>query len=63
MDSSRRIYRGAVRLLSFVFVAIGVAILATTFARGGGPLAMGTFLGIAFVGVGVLRLWTTGLFR
>jgi len=60
---SRRIYRGAVVLLSIVFVAIGVAILFSTLTHGGGPLAMGTFLGIAFVGVGILRLWSTGLFR
>jgi hypothetical protein len=63
VDSSRSIYRGAVRLLSFVFIALGLAILITTFANGGGPLSLGTLFGIAFVAVGILRLWSTGLFK
>lgn len=63
MDSSRRIYRGAVRLLSLAFIALGLALLVSTIAQGGGPLSLGVFLGIAFVAVGVLRLWTTGFFR
>lgn len=63
MDSSRRIYRGAVRLLSLAFIALGLALLVSTIAQGGGPLSLGIFLGIAFVAVGVLRLWTTGFFR
>jgi hypothetical protein len=52
-----RIYRGSVRALSFVFVALGLAILASTFANGGGPLSLGTLLGLAFLAVGVARLW------
>ncbi|MEX2447113.1 MAG: hypothetical protein WD404_00005 [Solirubrobacterales bacterium] len=63
MGSSRRIYGGAVRTLSLVFVAIGLAILASTIANGGGPLSLGVFLGIAFVAVGALRLYASGLFR
>jgi hypothetical protein len=56
VDSAERIYRGSVRVLSFVFVALGLAILAITLANGGGPLSMGTLLGLLFVGVGVGRL-------
>lgn len=52
-----RAYSGAVRALSVVFVAIGLAMLATTLAAGGGPLSIGTIMGIAFVAVGAGRLW------
>lgn len=57
MDSADRIYRGSVRTLSIVFVALGLAILAITFANGGGPLSMGVLLGILFVAIGIARLW------
>lgn len=57
MDTPERIYRGSVRVLSLVFVALGLAILASTLARGGGPLSIGTLLGIVFLAVGAGRLW------
>ena len=57
MDSAERIYRGSVRALSFVFVGLGIAILALTLANGGGPLSMGVLLGVLFVAIGVARLW------
>ena len=63
MDSADRIYRGSVRILSFVFVALGLAILAITFANGGGPLSMGVLLGVVFVAVGAARLWLAGVFH
>jgi hypothetical protein len=55
-------HQRAVRLFSLVMLALGVAILVTTFANGGGPLSTGTLLGLAFVAVGVARLWLSGLF-
>jgi len=57
VDSAERIYRGSVRALSFVFVGLGIAILALTLANGGGPLSMGVLLGVLFVAIGVARLW------
>jgi len=63
VDPAQRIYRGAVRTLSFAFVAVGLALLAGTVARGGGPISLGIVLGLGFVGVGVARLWLSGLFR
>ena len=57
MDSAERIYRGSVRALSFVFVGLGIAILALTLANGGGPFSMGVLLGILFVAIGAARLW------
>ncbi len=59
MATPERIYRGSVRALSFVFLAIGLAILAITLVNGGGPLSVGTLLGIAFVAVGAGRLWVS----
>lgn len=52
-----RAYSGAVRALSVVFIAIGLAMVATTLAAGGGPLSLGIVIGIAFVAVGAGRLW------
>ncbi len=55
--SPERIYSGSVRVFSLVFVVLGLALLVSTFARGGGPLSVGTLLGVAFLAVGVGRLW------
>ncbi|HEY5709851.1 MAG TPA: hypothetical protein VID51_03675 [Solirubrobacterales bacterium] len=57
MGSPERIYRGSVRALSLVFLALGLAILVSTFANGGGPLSVGTLLGVAFLLLGSVRLW------
>ena len=55
--SGERLYRNAVRGLSAVFVAIGLALLVATLAAGGGPASVGFLLGIAFLAIGVGRLW------
>ena len=57
MGSPERIYRGSVRALSLLFLALGLAILVSTLANGGGPLSVGTLLGIAFLLLGSVRLW------
>ena len=57
MASPERIYRGSVRLFSLVFVVIGLALLVSTLAAGGGPLSLGVLLGVAFLAVGAGRLW------
>ena len=57
MGSPERIYRGSVLALSLVFLALGVAILISTLAQGGGPLSVGTLLGVAFLLLGSVRLW------
>jgi hypothetical protein len=38
-------------------VVVGVALVATTVARGGGPLAVGVLLGVLFCAVGAGRLY------
>jgi hypothetical protein len=51
------IYRNAVRGFSLAFVLIGLVVLAVTLANGGGPASVGVLMGIAFVAVGLGRLW------
>ena len=50
-------YRGAVRVFSLVFVALGLLLLVATLAQGGGPASVGVLMGIAFLAVGLGRLW------
>jgi hypothetical protein len=57
MPSPERLYRGSVRLLSLLFLGLGLAIVAITLANGGGPLSVGTLMGIVFLAVGAGRLW------
>ncbi len=52
-----RLYQGSVRALSFAFLALGLAILASTLANGGGPLSVGVLMGVVFIAVGAARLW------
>lgn len=59
MSSPERIYRGSIRAFSFVFIALGLAILISTLANGGGPLSVGVLMGIAFAAVGAGRLWVS----
>lgn len=47
----------ATRLMSVVLVALGVAMIVSTIARGGGPLALGILLGILFAAAGAGRLY------
>lgn len=55
--SSSRLHRTATRVLSGLMVVIGVAIVATTLARGGGPAAVGVVVGVLFVAAGAARLY------
>lgn len=55
--SGERVYRGAVRAFSLAFVAIGLAVLVVTLVNGGGPASVGFLMGVAFLLVGVGRLW------
>jgi len=57
VGSPERIYRGSVRALSLVFLTLGLVILVSTLAQGGGPLSVGFLLGVAFLLLGAARLW------
>jgi hypothetical protein len=67
MASPERIYRGSVRALSLVMLALGIAILIVTLVRilsgEGGPFSIGILLGLAFVAVGAGRLWLASRMR
>ncbi|WP_205697831.1 hypothetical protein [Conexibacter sp. SYSU D00693] len=52
-------HRTATRFTSLLLVVLGVAMLVSTVARGGGPLALGVLLGLLFCAAGVGRLWVT----
>jgi hypothetical protein len=56
MSAPRDVHRGATRVMSVAMIVIGVAILVSTIARGGGPLAVGILLGVMFFAAGVGRL-------
>ena len=45
--------------MSGAMVVVGVAILVSTIARGGGPLTIGVVLGLLFVAAGAGRLYLT----
>jgi hypothetical protein len=57
MPTPREVHRGATRVMSAVMVVLGVALVISTVARGGGPLAIGVLLGALFVAVGAGRLY------
>lgn len=59
MPEGRDVHRAATLVLSAAMVLIGVAMLVRTLNAGGGPLALGTVLGILFVAAGAGRLYFT----
>jgi len=50
-------YRAMTRLLAVATIALGVVMVASTIARGGGPISVGVVLGLLFVAVGAGRLY------
>lgn len=57
MPDARSLHRGTTRLLSTVMVVLGVAMVVSALARGGGPLAVGVIFGVLFVAAGLARLY------
>jgi hypothetical protein len=51
------VYTRSTQLLSVAFLALGLLILVSTIAHGGGPISLGVLLGLAFLAVGAARLW------
>jgi hypothetical protein len=49
------LYDRSVRMISLIYVVIGVAVLTLTLARGGGVVSIGMLLGLAFIGIGLAR--------
>jgi hypothetical protein len=52
-----RVYRQSTRLFSVVMLGVGLAMVVTTIARGGGALALGIVVGVAFMAIGAGRLY------
>jgi hypothetical protein len=55
-----RAYRHSTRVLAAALLVVGVAMVAASLARGGGPLALGIVVGIAFALLGAARLYLAG---
>lgn len=51
------VHRTTTMVLSTVMGLLGVAMLASTLARGGGPLSLGVILGVLFIAAGAGRVW------
>jgi hypothetical protein len=55
-----RTYRHSTRLLGALLALLGVAMIVTTLARGGGPLAVGVVVGVLFTVLGAARAYLAG---
>lgn len=50
-------YPASIRVFSAALVIIGIVMLVSTIARGGGPLANGVLLGVLFCAMGAGRYY------
>jgi hypothetical protein len=57
MPDPRQLQRGSTRVFSILLLILGVAIVITTLARGGGVLAARLIIGVLFCAAGVARLY------
>ena len=53
----RTAYGVSTRLLSALLLVVGIAMVVSALARGGGPLALGVVLGTLLALLGAGRLW------
>ena len=53
----QKLHRGATRLTSVLLVVLGLLLVVSTLARGGGPLAVGLLLVLLLAGAGAARLY------
>lgn len=53
----RGAYLASQQVLGALLALLGVAMVVSAVARGGGPLAFGVVLGLLFVVVGAARVW------
>lgn len=56
----RSAYGASTRVLSVLLFLIGVAMVVSALARGGGPLALGVVLGTLLALLGAGRFWLAG---
>ncbi len=55
-----RAYRQSTRVLAAAICGLGVAMIVATLVRGGGGLALGIVVGVAFVLLGAGRMYLAG---
>ena len=53
----QRLYWRSARLLALVICGLGIALVTSTIARGGGPLALGVVAGVALILFGTARAY------
>jgi hypothetical protein len=53
----QRAYIGSTRALSFLLILLGLVLIVSALARGGGVLAVGVLIGACFALAGAGRLW------
>jgi drug/metabolite transporter (DMT)-like permease len=58
-----RAYNHSTRVMGALIAVLGVAMVVTTLARGGGPLALGVVLGVLFAVLGSARVYLAGGLR
>lgn len=51
------VHRAGTRVMSALLVLLGVVLVVSTVARGGGPFTIGVLFGLLLAGAGVARLW------
>ena len=56
----QRAYRQSTRVLGAVVFLLGLAIVVSTLARGGGPLALGVIVGLGLAAFGAGRFYLAG---
>ena len=52
-----RVYRNSARVLGTLVCLLGIVIVVSTIAGGGGPLALGVVLGVGFIVFGAGRVY------
>ena len=58
-----RAYNQSTRVMGALIAVLGVVMVVTTLARGGGPLALGVVLGVLFAVLGSARVYLAGGLR
>ncbi len=51
------VHRASTRIMSTILVVLGVVLIVSTLAQGGGPLSVGVVFGLLLGGAGAARLW------
>lgn len=57
MPDPASIHRAGTRVMSVVLVVLGVVLVVSAIAQGGGPLSIGVLFGVLLAGAGAARLW------